>query len=96
MILSRNTILACIAIQKALYYSIIFTTFEVVCPFTYLFLRWKDLSFIAEFTNAQIYMADRNFCMAHFLTSIALATIKYILSVVHGWGKITMGISDYY
>lgn len=25
-----------------------------------------------------------------------LATIKYILSVVHGWGKIEAGISDYY
>ena len=25
-----------------------------------------------------------------------LATIKYILSVVHGWGKIESGISDYY
>jgi hypothetical protein len=25
-----------------------------------------------------------------------LATMKYILSVVHGWGKIEMGISDYY
>jgi hypothetical protein len=22
--------------------------------------------------------------------------MKYILSVVHGWGKIEMGISDYY